>query len=48
MDGGFAPGRDRYRLVLAMAQRLPPVVTAVVHPCDAVSLQGALEAHRLA
>jgi phosphate acetyltransferase len=47
MDGGFAPGRDKYRLVLALAQRLPPVVTAVVHPCDAVSLQGALEAHRL-
>jgi len=33
--------------VLAMAQRQPAIITAVVHPCDAVSLSGALEAHRL-
>ena len=30
-----------------MARRLPPVPTAVVHPCDAVSLAGAVEAYRL-
>ncbi|HET8996277.1 MAG TPA: phosphate acetyltransferase [Acetobacteraceae bacterium] len=40
-------GREKYQLVLAMARRQPPVVTAVVHPCDAVSLAGAVEAHRL-
>ena len=38
---------DKYQLVLAMARRQPPVVTAVVHPCDEVSLAGAVEAHRL-
>jgi phosphate acetyltransferase len=41
-------GREKYRLVMAMAHRLPPLSTAVVHPCDEVSLAGALEAHRLA
>lgn len=40
-------GGDKYQLVLAMARRQPPVVTAVVHPCDEVSLAGAVEAHRL-
>jgi phosphate acetyltransferase len=40
-------GREKYQRVVAMAQRLPPVITAVVHPCDAVSLVGAVEAHRL-
>ena len=37
----------RYQRLLAMARRLPPVATAVVHPCDAVSLAGAVEAYRL-
>ena len=40
-------GREKYHLVLAMARRQPPVITAVVHPCDEVSLTGAVEAHRL-
>jgi phosphate acetyltransferase len=40
-------GREKYKLVLSMARRLPPVPTAVVHPCDEVSLAGAIEAHRL-
>jgi len=39
-------GHDKYRLVLAMARRYPPLSTAVVHPCDEVSLTGMLEAHR--
>ena len=47
MDGGAAPGREKYQRLLAMARRLPPVTTAVVHPCDAVSLAGAVEAYRL-
>ena len=49
MDGsGAVIGREKYQRVLAMAHRLPPVATAVVHPCDAVSLSSAVEAHRLA
>ncbi len=40
-------GRERYKRVLAMAHRQPAVRTAVVHPCDEVSLSGAVEAHRL-
>ncbi|MDR3537358.1 MAG: phosphate acetyltransferase [Acetobacteraceae bacterium] len=47
MDNTIEQGREKYQLVLAMAQRLPPVVTAVVHPCDTVSLEGAVEAYRL-
>jgi phosphate acetyltransferase len=47
MDIVAEHGREKYKLVLAMAKRLPALPTAVVHPCDAVSLQGAVEAHRL-
>jgi phosphate acetyltransferase len=38
---------DRFEELVARAQRQPPVVTAVVHPCDQASLEGALEAMRL-
>ncbi len=37
------PGK-RYRELLAASQGLPPIVTAVVHPCDDVSILGAIEA----
>ena len=37
----------RYERLLAAARDLPPVTTAVVHPCDRVSLEGAVEAARL-
>ena len=37
----------RYERLLAAARELPPVTTAVVHPCDRVSLEGAVEAARL-
>ena len=47
MDGGAERGREKYQRVLAMARQLPPVPTAVVHPCDAVSLASAVEAYRL-
>jgi phosphate acetyltransferase len=47
MDGGGEHGRERYKRLLIMARRLPPVPTAVVHPCDEVSLEGAVEAYRL-
>src|ERR1700751_1087444 len=39
--------RDRYERLLRHAQALPPVTTAVAHPCDEVSLKGAVEAARL-
>jgi phosphate acetyltransferase len=47
MDGGAEHGRERYQRLLMMARRQPPVATAVVHPCDEVSLAGAVEAYRL-
>jgi phosphate acetyltransferase/phosphate butyryltransferase len=37
------PGR-RYRQLIERAQELAPVRAAVVHPCDSVSLAGAIEA----
>jgi phosphate acetyltransferase len=40
-------GRERYERLLRAAQSLPPVTTAVAHPCDEVSLKGAVEASRL-
>jgi len=36
----------RYRRLMEMARRLPPLRTAVAHPLDEASLRGALEAHR--
>lgn len=41
------PGRERYTRLLHAAQALPPVTTAVAHPCDRVSLEGVIEAARL-
>jgi phosphate acetyltransferase len=38
---------ERYQRLLRHAQTLPPVTTAVAHPCDEVSLKGAVEAARL-
>jgi len=40
------PPPDRYPRLLAAASTLPPVVTAVVHPCDNSSLTAALDAAR--
>ena len=39
--------RPRYERLIAMAQREPAIKTAIVHPCDDVSLQSAVEAARL-
>jgi phosphate acetyltransferase len=39
--------RERYDRLLRAAKQLPPVTTAVAHPCDEVSLKGAVEAARL-
>ena len=44
-DGG--PGQGFARLIAA-TEALDPIVTAVVHPCDAASLGGALEARERA
>lgn len=38
---------EKFEHLLARAQQHPPLVTAVVHPCDAVSLDSAVEAARL-
>jgi phosphate acetyltransferase len=40
-------GRERYHRLLQAAQGLPPVATAVAHPCDQVSLEGVVEAAAL-
>ena len=40
-------GRERYDRLVQAAQRLPPVKTAVVHPCDQISIEGAVEAAQL-
>jgi phosphate acetyltransferase len=38
---------DKYERLLERAKTLPPVPTAVAHPCDESSLQGAADAARL-
>jgi phosphate acetyltransferase len=38
---------ERYDRLMRAAQQLPPVTTAVAHPCDEISLKGAVEAARL-
>jgi len=37
----------KYEELLAKAKGLPPIPTAVVHPCEATALAGAVEAHEL-
>src|SRR4029450_582716 len=38
---------DKYDRLIAVAAKHPPMATAVAHPCDAVSLESAVEAARL-
>jgi phosphate acetyltransferase len=38
---------EKYDRLIERAKKLPPVSTAVAHPCDESSLQGAVEAARL-
>jgi phosphate acetyltransferase len=40
-------GHEKFRRLVARAQSQPPVPTAVVHPCDEVSLSGAVEGAKL-
>lgn len=41
------PGHEKFKKLVARAQEHPPVPTAVVHPCDEVSLSGAVEGAKL-
>ena len=45
----FAPpqAHEKYQRLIAAAQKHPAMATAVVHPCDAVSLESASEAARI-
>jgi phosphate acetyltransferase len=40
-------GREKYRDLIAAAQKETTIKVAVAHPCDDVSLHGAIEAHKL-
>ncbi len=42
-----ATAHERYKELIALAQKQTPIKVAVAHPCDDVSLRGALEARRL-
>ncbi|HME40327.1 MAG TPA: bifunctional enoyl-CoA hydratase/phosphate acetyltransferase [Steroidobacteraceae bacterium] len=43
-DAALFPTGTRYRQLLDAARQFSPIRTAVVHPCDAASLTGAMEA----
>jgi phosphate acetyltransferase len=47
METNHTVPRERYDRLVREAQRLPPVITAVVHPCDQISIEGVVEAARL-
>jgi phosphate acetyltransferase len=47
MEKDAIQSNERYERLLRAAQNLPPVTTAVAHPCDKISLKGAMEAARL-
>jgi phosphate acetyltransferase len=38
---------ERYDRLVQAARRLPPVTTAVAHPCDQISIEGVAEAAKL-
>ena len=46
-DASTPNTHEKYRRLVALAQTKPAIKVAVVHPCDDVSLQSAIEAHRL-
>ncbi|MGN8135070.1 phosphate acetyltransferase [Paraburkholderia sp. 22099] len=45
-DSSVEPRHAKYRQLIAHCQTLAPMPTAVVHPCDRSSLEGAVEAAR--
>src|SRR5438309_7567096 len=47
MENQPSRSHERYDRLLRAAKQLPPVATAAAHPCDEVSLKGAVEAARL-
>ncbi|MCW2276422.1 phosphate acetyltransferase [Rhodoblastus acidophilus] len=47
MEAVQAQGHEKYKQLIARAVKAGPVTVAVVHPCDAVSLEGAVEAARM-
>ncbi|KQY35896.1 phosphate acetyltransferase [Caulobacter sp. Root487D2Y] len=46
-EAGGGRKHEKFERLLARAQRHPPLVTAVVHPCDHASLDSVVEAARL-
>ena len=47
MDNGSTRRHEKYERLVQVAQELHPVATAVAHPCDRASLEGAIEAAKL-
>src|SRR5437667_7788051 len=47
METRVAEPRERYDRLVRAAQTLPPVTTAVAHPCDQISIEGVVEAAKL-
>jgi phosphate acetyltransferase len=47
METNHTVPRERYDRLVREAQRLPPVITAIVHPCDQISIEGVVEAAKL-
>src|SRR5690348_831186 len=47
METSHTVPRERYDRLVRAAQQLPPVTTAVAHPCDEISIEGVVEAVRL-
>jgi phosphate acetyltransferase len=47
LNGGEPIGRERYQRLIAAAQKEATIKVAVAHPCDDVSLRGAVDAHKL-
>src|SRR5215471_2726285 len=47
MESNTEVPRERYDRLVRAAQRLPPVTTAVAHPCDQISIEGVVEAAKL-
>jgi len=47
MEPAQSPRHEKYERLIDAAKGLPPVVTAVAHPCDPVSIEGAAEAAKL-
>jgi phosphate acetyltransferase len=47
METKMTEPRERYDRLVAAARRLPPVTTAVAHPCDRISVEGVVAAAKL-